>query len=95
MTSANTVNPRVMHEFPGEVIAGMNQRSSILKEVLSQLEDRYRAVVLLRTLGYSHEQIGDTLGLSRQRIAQLEAKAYEKLKGFMADLRIHSLREIM
>jgi DNA-directed RNA polymerase sigma subunit (sigma70/sigma32) len=95
MTSSNTVHPRVMREFQGEVVAGMNQTVGILNEVLLQLEDRDRAIVLLRTQDYSLEQIGQALGLSREGVRKAEARAYEKLKGFMSDLRIHSLREIM
>jgi RNA polymerase primary sigma factor len=56
-----------------------------IKQLVEELEDKEREVITMR-FGLDGEdprtlqEIGDTLGLSRERIRQIEAKAKEKLR---------------
>ena len=56
-----------------------------VKELLEQLSDREQQVIRLRYgLGnektYTLEEIGDILGVTRERVRQIEARAMEKLR---------------
>lgn len=71
---------------PEEVVIGMKDaqtRSKWLKEALSGLSDRERQIIRRRHLGYETvtlEDLGKMLGVSKERVRQLEQRAMEKLK---------------
>ena len=56
-----------------------------MKELLEKLSDRERQVIRLRYgLGdertHTLEEIGEKLGVTRERVRQIEARAMEKLR---------------
>ena len=60
-------------------------RQEEVKELLEKLGDRERQVIRLRyglEDGRTHtlEEIGDMLGVTRERVRQIEARAMEKLR---------------
>lgn len=63
----------------------------IMDELLGKLNDRQRLLVRLR-FGmedgncYSREEIGRKLGISKERVRQIEQQAMEKLKKYGADM---------
>lgn len=63
----------------------------IMDELLGKLNDRQRLLVRLR-FGmedgncYSREEIGRKLGISKERVRQIEQQAMEKLKNYGADM---------
>lgn len=71
---------------PEDVVIGMKDaqtRSKWLKEALSQLSDREQQIIKERHLQYETvtlEDLGKQLGVSKERVRQLEARAMEKLK---------------
>lgn len=94
MTSANSVDPSVMAVFQGEFTVHASERAEIIREVLERLENRERAVILLRMQEFSLADIGETFGISESQVLRIENGSHEKLRGFLADLKIHSLCEI-
>lgn len=64
-------------------------RSARLESALEQLNDRERTVIELRYLTESPVQlqdIGKELGVSKQRVNQIEKRAVEKLRAALTDL---------
>ncbi len=75
---------------PEEVVIGMKDaatRSAWLKEALGKLSDREQQIIRKRHLSYETvtlEDLGKTLGVSKERVRQLEQRAMDKLKLSMA-----------
>ena len=58
------------------------EKSSILRKCLSQLDEREQAVIHSRMLTETPmtlEELGEKFGISRERVRQIEKKAFEKL----------------
>jgi RNA polymerase sigma-32 factor len=74
---------------PEDVVIGMRDaatRSRWLAEALGELSDRERVIIARRRLeedGATLEQLGSELGVSKERIRQLESRALNKLKASM------------
>ncbi len=61
-------------------------RKRILQECLQRLSDREREIITLRHLGHDAltlRDVGARMGLSRERVRQLEAQALRKLRSMM------------
>lgn len=75
---------------PEEVVIGMRDaqtRSNWLKAALSELSGREQKIIRERHLGYETvtlEDLGKELGVSKERVRQLEQRAMDKLKASMA-----------
>jgi RNA polymerase sigma-32 factor len=75
---------------PEAVVIGMRDaktRSQWLNDALSQLSDREQKIIRDRHLGYETvtlEDLGKQLGISKERVRQLEARAMDKLKETMS-----------
>ncbi len=75
---------------PEDVVIGMRDagtRSKWLKDALNTLSDREQNIIRQRHLGYDTvtlEDLGKQLGVSKERVRQLEQRAMEKLKVSMA-----------
>lgn len=71
---------------PEEIVIGMKDsqtRSKWLSQALSELSDREQVIIQQRHLKYDTvtlEELGKQLGVSKERVRQLEARAIEKLK---------------
>ncbi len=71
---------------PEEVVTGMRDaatRSRWLNEALGELNERERAIISGRRLaeeGVTLEQLGNALGISKERVRQLEQRALGKLR---------------
>lgn len=71
---------------PEEVVIGMKDaqtRSNWLNEALFNLNDREQKIIRDRHLGYETitlEELGKELGISKERVRQLEQRAMQKLK---------------
>jgi len=71
---------------PEEVVIGLRDaetRSRWLQEALTQLSDRERRIIRERRLreeGATLEELGQSLGVSKERVRQLEQRAMEKLR---------------
>ncbi|HZH29003.1 MAG TPA: RNA polymerase factor sigma-32 [Azospirillaceae bacterium] len=71
---------------PEEVVIGMRDahtRSQWLAEALGQLSPRERTIINARRLqeqGATLEELGHELGVSKERVRQLESRAMEKLR---------------
>lgn len=71
---------------PEEVVMGMKDndaRSKWLNDALSELPPRERTIVIERQMAddvVTLEDLGKQLGISKERVRQLEARAMEKLK---------------
>ena len=71
---------------PEEIVIGMKDaktRSKWLNDALSELSDRERKIITDRHLGgqvVTLEDLGKSLGVSKERVRQLEARAMDKLK---------------
>ena len=76
---------------PEDIAIGMKDsqtRSQWLKEALSGLSDRERKIIKDRHLGYDTvtlEELGKELGVSKERVRQLEQKAMMKLKDTLTE----------
>ena len=60
-----------------------NTRSAWLKDSLAELNDRERVIIKERRLrddGRTLEELGRTLGISKERVRQIEHRALQKLK---------------
>ena len=58
------------------------EKNSILRKCLSQLDEREQAVIRSRMLTeppMTLEELGEKFGISRERVRQIEKKAFEKL----------------
>lgn len=71
---------------PEDIVIGMKDsqtRSKWLAEALGELTDRERKIISERHLGYETvtlEELGQQLGVSKERVRQLEQRAMDKLK---------------
>ncbi len=71
---------------PEELVTGIKDaetRSAWLNKALHQLSDREQRIIRERHLGYENvtlEALGKELGVSKERVRQLEARAMEKIK---------------
>ena len=71
---------------PEDIVLGMKNaktRSKWLKDALLDLSDRERKIILDRRLtedGVALETLGNELGVSKERVRQLEQRAMDKLK---------------
>ncbi|MBK66782.1 MAG: RNA polymerase factor sigma-32 [Rickettsiales bacterium] len=71
---------------PEDIVLGMKNaktRSKWLKDALLDLSDRERKIILDRRLtedGVTLETLGNELGVSKERVRQLEQRAMDKLK---------------
>jgi len=71
---------------PEEIVTGLRDsetRSRWLNEALTQLSDRERRIIRERRLqeeGATLEELGKSLGVSKERVRQLEQRAMEKLR---------------
>lgn len=76
---------------PEDIVMGMKDaktRSKWLEEALGTLSDREQKIIRDRHLQYETvtlEDLGNELGVSKERVRQLEARAMEKLKASMID----------
>ena len=74
---------------PEDVVIGMKDsqtRSKWLKEALGELSKREQQIIRERHLGYEPvtlETLGKSLGVSKERVRQLEQRAMDKLKASM------------
>lgn len=84
---------------PEEVVLGMKDRESRskwLNEALSDLSEREQRIIRERHLTYEPvtlDRLGQSLGISKERVRQLEARAFDKLREVMAH-RVHSRDEL-
>jgi RNA polymerase sigma-32 factor len=75
---------------PEDIVIGMKDaktRSQWLQQALSTLSDREQKIIRDRHLQYETvtlEDLGKELGVSKERVRQLEARAMEKLKAGLA-----------
>lgn len=71
---------------PEDIVIGMKDaqtRSRWLEQALGELSDREQTIIRNRHLGYDTvtlEDLGKDLGISKERVRQLEQRAMEKLK---------------
>lgn len=72
---------------PEDIVIGLKDsrtRSAWLNQALSELNDREQTIIRERHLGQEGvvtlEELGRTLGVSKERVRQLEARAMSKLK---------------
>lgn len=71
---------------PEDIVTGMKDaqtRSTWLNEALGELSDREQKIIRDRHLGYETvtlEELGKDLGISKERVRQLEQRAMSKLK---------------
>ena len=74
---------------PEDIVIGMKDsqtRSQWLAEALGELSDRERRIITKRHLGHevvTLEDLGVQLGVSKERVRQLEARAMDKIKELM------------
>ncbi|MFN3827250.1 MAG: RNA polymerase factor sigma-32 [Micavibrio sp.] len=75
---------------PEEIVIGMKDastRSEWLQEALGELSDREQTIIQKRHLVYEPvtlEELGKQLGVSKERVRQLEQRAMDKLKVSMS-----------
>jgi RNA polymerase sigma-32 factor len=71
---------------PEQVVTGLRDsqtRSRWLNDALRELSDREQTIIRRRRLrenGATLEELGKTLGVSKERVRQLEQRAMEKLR---------------
>jgi len=76
-------------QTPEDIVIGMKDaetRSRWLQDALSQLSDREQHIIRERHLNYdvvTLEDLGKELGVSKERVRQLEARAMDKIKATM------------
>ncbi len=79
---------------PEEVVIGMKDaktRSQWLQQALGGLSDRERTIISERHLKYETvtlEELGKTLGISKERVRQLEQRAMDKLRTTLTELNV-------
>jgi RNA polymerase sigma-32 factor len=87
---------------PEEVVSGMKDsetRSAWLNDALRDLSDRERMIVKNRDLAEDEniitlERLGNRLGISKERVRQLEARALDKLKNNLTK-RVQDHRDLL
>jgi RNA polymerase sigma factor (sigma-70 family) len=94
-TGTATVNPTFVYEYQGEAVAAANERARLLSAALSALPSRERLTMVLRLDEWTLEEIGEVLVVSRERVRQLEVRAWDMLRAIFRQMGIRSLTEIM
>ncbi len=79
-------------EDPLEAIA-RREATQLIRKILSDLSTREELILRLRSQGQSLEEIGSRLGLSRERVRQIEKKAIRRLRARLT--RNKKLREAL
>jgi RNA polymerase sigma-32 factor len=77
-------NPEEVTEFESE----LDYRKKMLKECLVELNERERQIILRRKLAphpETLEQISNDIGVTRERVRQIESRAMSKLKRFLME----------
>lgn len=59
---------------------------AILREAVKQLPERRRLVMEGRMAGKTLEQVGDDMGITKERVRQLESNAIAQLRGLVIPL---------
>lgn len=72
----SSIIPDYRHSSPDSDVLRAD-RIQLVKEVLQKIQPRYAEILMLRTSMYL-EEVGKKLGVTRERIRQLEAKAMDK-----------------
>lgn len=86
---------------PDEAVAQVldrNRRAAWLSEALTALSDREREIVAERRLAdeaATLEALGDRLGISKERVRQIESRAMEKLRAELTKRHTENVAEIM
>jgi RNA polymerase primary sigma factor len=75
----------IVMDITEETLVNMIEDTSIIYEVLKKLSDRERKVLILRYgledgVERTLEEVGKYFGVTRERIRQIEAKAFKKLR---------------
>lgn len=84
---------------PEEIVTGLRDaetRSRWLNDALTQLSDRERRIIRERRLqeeGATLEELGKSLGVSKERVRQLEQRAMEKLRSHIEQRIEHRAEE--
>jgi len=65
------------------VVAQRREDVESLREAMKLLPDRLRGVVLARMSGETLEQIGNRMNIGRERVRQLEAVAFDRLRNHL------------
>ncbi len=83
-----------IHLTPEAIKQIAGQRKGQLMDALSKLDERERAIFVARHLTESEEtptleQLSGQYGVSRERVRQLEERAYRKVQGFMQPAVLH------
>ena len=81
-----------------DTVTAETLRSAELAEALSRLNPRMRRVLTLRfglddAAPQTLEEVGNGLGITRERVRQLEARALRELRSVAPDLRLYLLSE--
>jgi RNA polymerase sigma-32 factor len=77
--------------LPDEVVGrtiDLERRADWLRSALSSLNDRELRIIMQRRLtedGATLEQLGSSLGISKERVRQIEVRAMEKLKAALVE----------
>lgn len=84
--------PNQEEMYSRKQIAG--QRKGALMEALAKLDERERAIFVARHLTESEvtptlEELSGQFGVSRERVRQLEERAYKKVQAFLAPPTLH------
>jgi RNA polymerase sigma-32 factor len=76
---------------PEEIVLGMKDsqsRSKWLHDALSALPEREQTIIRQRHLNYDTvtlEELGKSLGISKERVRQLEQRAMERMKASLVN----------
>jgi len=85
---------------PEEIVIGMKDaqtRSEWLNRALSKLNDREQKIIRDRHMNYETvtlETLGGQLGISKERVRQLEQRAMEKLKSSLSSHGETAIRQL-
>lgn len=85
LTRACDILPSQIHD---QQVLNIESRDELiqLKHHISQLHKREQQILNKRLLGQTHQQIADELGVSKQRIHQIESRAISKLKNSISSI---------
>ena len=75
-----------------------DRRTAWLNEALTELSERERRIVRERRLAEEAatlEALGDRLGISKERVRQIESRAIEKLRAALTKRHVENAAEVM
>lgn len=79
-SSRDWLELKASDDVESDQLASETEIASRVQRAIDRLPQRYKEVVRMRMAGKTLQEVGEVYGITRERVRQIEAKGYSKLK---------------